>query len=193
MHNPQALAFLKKGLACSLLSDLQQKVEASVASSAIQSPCCGPDTEALSTLDAVDKMLTAIQQGSSSSTNIDEWLRNIDIPMQLRVLYIPTAMYALRADSNNTPGKQRQRARADGKKRRSLIVETVRDMFPESIGVVTVTLDLDDGSIKQPDGGSDDENDFPKVSAVLESSAFSPFAQHHHLLILFYCRMEKRH
>ncbi len=73
----------------------------------------------------------------------------------IKVLYIPTAMYALRKNSENTPGKQRQRARADGKKRRDKIVQCLNTMFQDDndnslLNTLTVTLDLDDGSIKQP-------------------------------------------
>ena len=46
----------------------------------------------------------------------------------IRILYIPTAMYALQTDSSSTPGKQRQRARADGKKRRDLIIQYIEQL-----------------------------------------------------------------
>ena len=46
----------------------------------------------------------------------------------LRILYIPTAMYALQPKSTNTPGKQRQRARADGKQRRDHIIEYIQNL-----------------------------------------------------------------
>jgi len=88
--------------------------------------------------------------------------------MELKVLYIPTAMYAIRADSENTPGKQRQRARADGKKKRDQVVQYIQEMFSaspvgENLNILAVTLDLDDGSIKQPTStGSADSKSFPK-------------------------------
>lgn len=161
VDNPKAKLFLKKGLACSLLTDLQRKAEASVESSVLQSPCCGPDTEALESMESIDKTLARIRQDANA---IDEWLEHHSTDnMNLRVLYIPTAMYALRADSANTPGKQRQRARADGKKRRTQVVEYIQDMFSDEINVVTITLDLDDGSVKQPEGSDNAISDFPKV------------------------------
>ena len=46
----------------------------------------------------------------------------IALPLDIRILYVPTAMYALRPDSKSTPGKQRGRNRADGKKRRTEII-----------------------------------------------------------------------
>jgi peptidase E len=81
-----------------------------------------------------------------------------DAPIiNLKLLYIPTAMYALRSDSQNTPGKQRQRARADGKKRRDQLVSFLQTTLDEELNIgsnktciSTITLDLDDGSIKQP-------------------------------------------
>jgi len=166
VENPDAQAFLRKRLACSLLADLQRNAEASVESSVIQSPCCGPDTEALHNMESVDKTIADIQQDPSA---IDIWLQQLNTPMNLKILYIPTAMYALRADSANTPGKQRQRARADGKKRRTQVVECIQEMFPDKINVLTVTLDLDDGSVKQPEG-SNNANDFPQVSKRIRMS-----------------------
>jgi hypothetical protein len=89
--------------------------------------------------------------------------------LPLRLVYVPTAMYALRKDSASTPGKQRQRARADAKKRRDEICRLVSDLFsanesngdvsrcgenaggdlhPWKVSVAAVTLDWDDGSLK---------------------------------------------
>ena len=81
----------------------------------------------------------------------------------IKIVYIPTALYALRKDSTNTPGKQRQRARADGKQRRDRIVQFIETLFQSNddddqvthtginslLNTLVVTLDLDDGSIKQ--------------------------------------------
>jgi hypothetical protein len=62
-------------------------------------------------------------------------------------------------ESKNTPGKQRQRARADGKKRRDKIVTFLeQNVLAGTVEVSVVTLDLDDGSVKQPQGP---ETDFP--------------------------------
>jgi len=80
-------------------------------------------------------------------------------PLELRVVYIPTAMYALRSDSTNTAGKQRQRARADGKKRRNGLVSMVEKLLGDDVTVRAVTLDLDDSSIKQPYTSSSPTNE----------------------------------
>lgn len=167
-NNPQALQFLKKSLACSLLSALQHDIENAVETSVIQSPCCGPDTDKLSKMETVDEILATIQ--NDTTANVDDLLQQLSgVPMNIRVLYIPTAMYALRADSNNTPGKQRQRARADGKKRRTQVVRTIQKLFPKhAVSVSTVTLDLDDGSVKQPEGS----DGFPQVSSYVECLKF---------------------
>jgi peptidase E len=95
------------------------------------------------------------------ATNYEEQL-----VLPLRLLYIPTAMYALRKDSLNTPGKQRQRARADAKSRRDTIVQYLQNLFvhdphnattnspPITIDVSALTLDLEDGSLKHPFGST---------------------------------------
>jgi hypothetical protein len=131
------------------------------------------------------------------------------VVVEIRVLYIPTAMYALRADSTSTPGKQRQRARADGRDRRNAMVDLLRqgltevrplsfsssssssssinntntdkvavqdddsvymevDLAPPT--VLAVTLDFDDGSVKQLEG-SDDATKFPKVRRSVQYNA----------------------
>ena len=87
---------------------------------------------------------------------------------QLRFLYIPTAMYALRTDSVNSPGKQRQRARVNGMKRRTAVLQLVRELLDDDdVLILAVTLDLDDGSIKQPEG-STDMSLFPTATTVAE-------------------------
>jgi len=65
---------------------------------------------------------------NSNGSNNDT-AREKTAPLELRLVYIPTAMYALRCDSTNTPGKQRQRARADGKKRRNELVSMVEKLM----------------------------------------------------------------
>lgn len=157
VQSPPAQEFLQQSLVASLVSERQQEAENAVESSVLQSPCCGPDLDALDELDTADEVAKSIQQHPDQIENVLEQLKD----GTLRFLYVPTAMYALRADSNNTPGKQRQRARADGKKRRNQIVKHLNKLLP-GVQILTVTLDLDDGSIKQPDG-SDDSSDFPKV------------------------------
>ena len=85
----------------------------------------------------------------------------------LRVVYIPTALYALRLDSDTSPGKQRQRAKADGRKRRTIITNLLQQLLHEDsenhtqqkpskpIQILAISLDLDDGSIQHPEGSSD--------------------------------------
>ena len=50
-------------------------------------------------------------------------------PPRARVLYVPTAMYALYPYSGSTPGKQCQRARADGRKRGDKLANLVGDLL----------------------------------------------------------------
>ncbi len=132
------------------------------------SPCQGPNIDSLENLEKGDDIMDMNSSREEKITHMLHYLRDdhgSGKTMEIKVVYIPTAMYALRADSQNTPGKQRQRARADGKKRRNQLVHFIKDMFsndhvsPDGINVniSAVTLDLDDGSIKQPYSGSDDE------------------------------------
>lgn len=159
VQSPEAQAFLKKSLATLLLSELQHDAEAAVQSSVTFSPCNGPNMDAFTNMESVDKILTRIQRDPD---HIDKWIEQMDEDtLNLRFLYIPTAMYALKSDSINSPGKQRQRARADGKKRRTLVIQTIHQLFLQKINILAVTLDLDDGSIKQPEG-SKNANFFPK-------------------------------
>ena len=148
-QNTQGKAFLGEGLVKALLLEQCTQTEAQVESSVLASPCNGPDVALLSDLEEIDTRLAQVKNhpdpmsllaSSSSSSSCD-----------IRLVYIPTAMYALRPESNNTAGKQRQRARADGKKRRNNIVQLLTEMVPIA-SVRAVTLDLDDGSIKQPEG-----------------------------------------
>lgn len=167
--------FLKFSLLSTLLQhhihELQIKIEDSVK----YSPCAGPNIELLNELEYADKLL---QQNDEHYKNDGNQMRNeitkkiinhltnsptFETSMtNIRVVYIPTAMYALRADSNNTPGKQRQRARADGKKRRNQFVNFINELFQEMDWDVTtsaITLDLDDASLKQPSSTPSDTTD----------------------------------
>jgi len=146
--NPEAQDFLQRSLIRALLMEERTKAEQAVESSAIQSPCCGPNLAAIDRMMEMDTMLERI------SNHPDPVQLLTSDASCLRFVYIPTAMYALRRESNNTPGKQRQRARADGKKRRNEIVQLVKDILG-NINVHVVTLDFDDGSIKQPEGSDD--------------------------------------
>jgi hypothetical protein len=67
----------------------------------------------------------------------------------LRLVYIPTAMYAVRRDSNNTPGKQRQRARADGKQRRDAIVQLLHQLFTAPPPARTTTRTLNSRVVEE--------------------------------------------
>jgi len=236
-----AQQFLKTSLISTLANDALEQVEDVVESSAVQSPCCGPDMEAVAVMEELQDALLDLNQSeraaestaelvsnkgdlledilqhvsasygivsdaddsrsvgsraSSSSSDADDdhsasaTAATAAPPVTVRLLYIPTAMYALRADSTSTPGKQRQRARYDGKQRRKQVEELLYDMLNEhttgtattldtasdpasstnndssaaasvNVNILAVTLDLDDGSIKQP-VGSDDPDDFPK-------------------------------
>jgi hypothetical protein len=100
-------------------------------------------------------------------------------PLEIRLLYIPTAMYAIRKDSTNSPGTQRQRARADGKKRRNEIVNLISNQLPDKVLIRVVTLDLDDTSIKQPEGQNDDATAFPKVTFAFVGMNFSVLSLSH--------------
>mmetsp|Transcript_53226 Transcript_53226/g.57773 ORF Transcript_53226/g.57773 Transcript_53226/m.57773 type:complete len:460 (-) Transcript_53226:584-1963(-) len=103
--------------------------------------------------------------------------------INLRILYIPTAIYALRPDSSSSPGKQRGRNRTDARKRRTEIIRLLANQLEEQqqasyspsvihnsnnnkededsnrvrqhlrqvYNIRTVTLDFDDGSVKQPE------------------------------------------
>ena len=158
----QAQDFLMRGLVKALWMERQKNAEKDVEESVIQSPCCGPDVSALDTMDDVDAGLSNLEEQRGSWEALMESVGEEE-SLELRFLYIPTASYALRKDSNNTPGKQRQRARADGKSRRNEIVKVIEDKLGENASVLAATLDFDDGSIKHPEG-SDDLSRFPVVS-----------------------------
>lgn len=162
-QNSQGKTFLKEGLAKALLLEQCTRTEDQVKSSVLASPCNGPNVELLSDLEDVDAKLKQVRDHADPMSLVSS--SSSSSSLELRLVYIPTAMYALRPESNRTPGKQRQRARADGKKRRNNIVQLLTDLVAPSGAVVrAVTLDLDDGSIKQPQGpsgGDDDEGLFP--------------------------------
>jgi len=161
----RATEFLKESLVQTMAVKLQKQTEQSLRASVINSPCAGPDIELLNQLEHLDEAI-----GSNTSSPSDCVLQNILATqekkmLQLRIVYIPTAMYALRADSNNSAGKQRQRARADGKKRRNSLVSVVQSLFVnKDVEVLAVTLDLNDGSVKQPFSTGDSSN-FPQNGA----------------------------
>ena len=190
LPNRPAIDFLMRGLVKGLWKERLRQAETDVAESAIQSPCCGPDSEALLKMESADKVLGGLAEGSYDWREALESLKKIDNvsedkPLELRFLYIPTALYALRKDSANSPGKQRQRARADGKKRRTQIAQLLSSELGVSTQVLTATLDLDDGSIKQPEG-SDDSSKFPVVRRCLRGYMWKVLAVKAHTLLSFY-------
>eukprot|EP00804_Cyclotella_cryptica_P026337 CCRYP_007660-RA/>CCRYP_007660-RA protein AED:0.22 eAED:0.22 QI:364/1/1/1/1/1/2/1660/321 len=157
-----------------MLGDELSRHETELTSSAEFSPCCGPDVDALNNVEYVDTLIHRGQRLlgkfglTSNEDECNEWSKEVlgylcreakEDSLDLRFLYIPTAMYALNPQSSNTPGKQRQRARADGKKRRDQISNLLNQLFhgvdaaeSAKINVCAITLDLDDGSLKQPVG-----------------------------------------
>ena len=203
--NPIARSFLRHSLADALLRDLISLTEDELRTTSEFSPCNGTCVDTLNYLEVVDQLRErgreALVAALSSSADekqtlfdvtcndVDLWsteaiqhlLHSADkmdkapFTSCVKVLYIPTAMYALDQNSSNTPGKQRQRARADGKKRRDKLVELVDTLLSipndkadnnfdnnqrRQIDVLTITLDVDDGSLKQP-AGSDNSSLFP--------------------------------
>eukprot|EP00980_Cylindrotheca_fusiformis_P002727 scaffold629_cov140-Cylindrotheca_fusiformis.AAC.4 len=173
--NEKAQNFLMNGLVQTLWRDRKYTIEQRVEQSALVSSCCGPTD-----INSLNEMLdaTTTEETEEKELSWQESLKALmslqseqeeeessslsSLSMELRLVYIPTAMYALRKDSNNTPGKQRQRARADGKKRRNEIVQLLKEkvFVGQKVNILSVTLDFDDGSIKQPEG-SKDRSKFP--------------------------------
>ena len=155
--NQKAKNFLRRGVVRSLLLEARSRYEQQIETSVLSSPCNGPDVESLGNLERVDSALASLlkenTQDSSGNTTPDHLSSAQQELLPLRLVYIPTALYALRRESNNTPGKQRQRARADGKKRRNQIVNFLRrECGVESVDAVT--LDLDDASVKHIESSS---------------------------------------
>lgn len=167
--NPAAKSFLKYSIAKKLLQDHINEKENRLESSVKFSPCNGPNVDALNNLETADglskrgKRITKFD--AEEAHEVDSWVKEIlqyiatDAgKVSVKLLYIPTAMYALNPKSSNTPGKQRQRARADGKKRRTQVMSLLQTLLSkecpnnDEISVQTITLDLDDDSLKQPEG-----------------------------------------
>eukprot|EP00571_Detonula_confervacea_P009242 CAMPEP_0172322546 /NCGR_PEP_ID=MMETSP1058-20130122/46206_1 /TAXON_ID=83371 /ORGANISM="Detonula confervacea, Strain CCMP 353" /LENGTH=414 /DNA_ID=CAMNT_0013038313 /DNA_START=6 /DNA_END=1250 /DNA_ORIENTATION=- len=183
--NTAARSFLRYSLANSLLSEHITQKEDTLKSSAEFSPCNGPNVDVLDNLEAIDRLYERGQKYSSddfgTNEQVDFWATealkylcsDTNNELNVRVLYIPTASYALNPQSSNTAGKQRQRARADGKKRRTQLLNLLGELLSSNISddpnnsdgqqfkLLSTTLDLDDGSLKQP-VGSDDSSLFPE-------------------------------
>jgi len=73
-----------------------------------------------------------------------EDLSKVDV---VRLVFIPTAMYAPRPESKHSPSKQRQVARVNAHKRRQQLVQLLENTL--DCTVHAITLDLSDGSIAQ--------------------------------------------
>ena len=170
------------------------------------SPCCGPtDIDSFNQLLEADDIMKTQQPIGSGQWKVKfEKLLEQQDTLELRFLYIPTAMYAIRKDSNNTPGKQRQRARQDGKSRRTQIAQLIQDHFTQAyneisgsstdespVNVLTITLDFDDDSLKQPEG-SNDASKFPTtgMEALLDWNPHMIYVQGGNTFWLYHC-MEK--
>lgn len=166
MASPAARAWLKVALMRAMLKQEQGTAEECLERSVLFSPCAGPDIESLNQLETIDGVLDALENSSTArgadkygaddssaddNVLVEKALEVLPYNATFRFAYLPTAMYALNPDSSNTPGKQRQRARADGKKRRNRIVSVLREILPQQLPIQAVTIDFDDGSVKQPE------------------------------------------
>lgn len=184
--NVNAQRLIHRGLLRSMLRERLMKLEQQLRDSVQNSPCNGPNIQVWQQMEEIDQLL-ALQQPQKRDPNFEQWIasanailaKTIDETEQkpsivLRFVYIPTAMYALRLDSSNTPGKQRQRARADAKKRRNEIVQTVQSILGSSFAIASVTVDLDDGSVKHAElsSSSDNENGISTSTASHSKQIF---------------------
>jgi hypothetical protein len=166
MTSTSTLQFFKYSLASLLTMDAVQMIQKDVEQSTMYSPCQGPNIHLLDKLQEGDDLLLGCKDTDyeDKTQSMLQFLTGRNL--ELRVLYIPTAMYALNPNSSNTPGKQRQRARADAKKRRNQLIVGIQELFQKeerlNLDILAVTLDFEDGSIKQPIG-SQDASKFPKT------------------------------
>jgi peptidase E len=166
-NNRPAHELLRRGLARAVQQQAIAETERLLADSVRASPCNGPNIQLLERLEYLDENRGGTMTSSS--------------PLLLRVLFIPTAMYALRLDSTNTPGRQRQRARADAKQRRdeictmlvSCCANVLDGTIDNDIDIHVVTVDLADGSVKQPEVWSSSSE--PRISngATIQKRASS--------------------
>jgi peptidase E len=138
-NNKEAQDILRLGLEKAIHQQAIAETERELANSVRASPCNGPNIQLLEQLEDLEKGMQRNDATSSSSRQ------------RLRVLFIPTAMYALRLDSTRTPGQQRQRARADAKQRRDEICTMLSRLLVDIDDIHAITVDLADGSVKQPE------------------------------------------
>ncbi len=174
--NLVAKSFLRFSIVNKLLQDHVSEKENGLETSVKFSPCNGPDVNELNNLEIADTMSESGKEftfetfDSEVTNDVDSWaketLQHVSTganEVTVKLLYIPTAMYALNPQSSNTPGKQRQRARADGKKRRTQVLNLLKTLLStessDNLCFQTITLDLDDDSLKQPEGP--DNSQFP--------------------------------
>lgn len=178
---------MRSSLLLCMLQQRSKELETKIEQSVLTSPCNGPDPDALKAMEDTDQLIRNLRAGNATSNTTTTTttstststptMKEVVLDAVVRFVYIPTALYALRGDSTSTPGKQRQRARADGKERRNQIVQTLYSIFQDknhphdsdsdimtavNVAVHAVTLDLDDGSIKHQEG-SENNGDFPKT------------------------------
>ena len=221
--NPTAKNWLMNHLTDALWKEEQIDTQRLLEESNVASPCNGPDPVILEKLENIDQFLLEQQQQETlqyNDDNVDErnnnrksWKKKLELLCEmkrnktnntshsncplisLRILYIPTAMYALRPESSTKPRKQRERNRADAKKRRTDIIRLLENQLEEQqhdsylasdnkdllYNISTITLDFDDGSVKQPQVvtvGPDmssqmiDTDHFPKVCLVLINKSY---------------------
>lgn len=209
LPNQQAHAILKRGIVRAMLVQYQRQLEQGIKESVLHSPCAGPDINKLDRLQVIDHALQQLDSGAVQYNQINSLSFLPPGTHSVRIVYIPTAMYALRPESTNSPGKQRQRARADAKSRRDEIVKFLREKIftiPEddqttgniAVDLAIVTLDFDDGSIKHPQTDTtqvsacnswETVNDFPKIGkeALRRWSPHLVYVQGGNTFWLYHC------
>lgn len=169
-NNDIAKEFLRCHLLRILLQETLNQTEYQMKQSLIYSPCNGPNIQYMNIIEQIDNMIEQLDNivqilnhnHTTSSYNnntlyiiyetIQQSMIDIkDILPPLRFIYIPTALYAIRYESNNTIGKQKQRFRVDAKQRRDNIVQLLYELLVSFYipSIHSITFDLDDDSIKQ--------------------------------------------
>jgi peptidase E len=166
-NNKEAQDILRRGLEKAIHQQAIAETERQLANSVRASPCNGPNIQLLEQLEDLDKGMRRNDASSSSSSPSRQ---------RLRVLFIPTAMYALRLDSTRTAGQQRQRARADAKQRRDEICTMLSRLLVD-LDIQAVTVDLADGSVKQPEVWSTRRRRTSTTMANDDDITISPIVQ----------------
>ena len=188
VRNAAARNQLRHSLIRVLLAEQQRAAESELESSVVFSPCNGPNVSALDRLEGIDRAMEellsrgAAAAGGNGNDDPLEILRDSGAapqqqqqqqqqpPFELRLLYIPTALYSPRPGSSSTPGRQRQRTRADGRKRRDAVVQLLKEELmrqqEEDISIAAVTLDLGDGSVRHPVRTTGGVHDAPSSSPL---------------------------